>query len=221
MDDINGVVNVLPKTLPSKSAHKGRIGNMKGMRALTEDEINLVCKSFAGPTKYRDLALFELGIRAGFRVSEMLSLRIKDVYQHGKIVDEVYVQRRNMKKKIEGRCAPLHEKAKEAIGAWVKELLTSGGWYPDMMLFRSRVGSNKAISRVMAWKILTEAYQTNGLGMGIGCHGLRKSYARKVFKQLDYNLVDTQLAMGHKDISSTIKYLASNNDKVKAAILAD
>jgi hypothetical protein len=45
----------------------------------------------------RDNCLFILVIRTGYRISELLSLRVQDVQQHGKIVDKVAVARKAMK----------------------------------------------------------------------------------------------------------------------------
>jgi hypothetical protein len=54
----------------------------------------------------RNKALFILGVRSGFRISEMLSLTVGDVFQHGKVVDHVTVARKHMKKKTEGGACP-------------------------------------------------------------------------------------------------------------------
>jgi Phage integrase family len=69
---------------------------MRGCRPLTDDEVTLISKSFSGTYGKRNKALFLLGVRTGFRISEMLSLRVGDLHQHGKIVDRVTVQRRHM-----------------------------------------------------------------------------------------------------------------------------
>jgi integrase len=67
-------------------------------------------------------ALFVVGHRTGFRISELLSLKVGDVQQHGKIVDHVTVQRRHMKKKTEGRTVALHPEAIAALSVWLEVL---------------------------------------------------------------------------------------------------
>src|SRR5687767_8066268 len=59
-----------------------REGQMKGCRALTEAEVALVQRSFGGTYAARDKALFLLGVKSGFRISELLSLRVADVQPH-------------------------------------------------------------------------------------------------------------------------------------------
>jgi hypothetical protein len=49
---------------------------MKGCRALTDDEVALVSKSFSGTYAARDKALFVLGVKSSFRISELLSLTV-------------------------------------------------------------------------------------------------------------------------------------------------
>ena len=76
---------------------------MKGCRPLTDAEVAIVAQSFGGTYATRDRALFVLGIKTGFRISELLSLTIGDVYQHGQVVARVTVKRAHMKRKVEGR----------------------------------------------------------------------------------------------------------------------
>jgi integrase len=52
---------------------------MKGCRPLTEAEVALVRQSFGGRYARRDRALFLLGVKSGFRISELLALRVGDV----------------------------------------------------------------------------------------------------------------------------------------------
>jgi hypothetical protein len=46
-------------------------------------EVALVQASFGGTYADRDKALFLLGVKSGFRISELLSLCVEDVSQHG------------------------------------------------------------------------------------------------------------------------------------------
>src|SRR5215217_5588462 len=70
---------------------------MAGMRDYTDDELALVRKSFSGRYALRDRCFFEMALQMGLRVSEMLSLTVGQVYQYGKVVDEVSIERKHMK----------------------------------------------------------------------------------------------------------------------------
>jgi integrase len=88
---------------------------VKGCRPLTEREVSLMRQSFGGRYAVRDRALFILGVNSGFRISELLSLRVHDVLQYGRVGDRVTVHRRHMKRKIEGRTVLLNQDAKAAL----------------------------------------------------------------------------------------------------------
>jgi hypothetical protein len=53
----------------------------------------LVNQSFGGVYAAHDKALFVFELKAGFRVSKLISLKIGDVNQHGRLVDNISVAR--------------------------------------------------------------------------------------------------------------------------------
>ena len=79
---------------------------MKGCRPLTDPEIALVSRSFGGTHALRDRSWFILGLKTGFRIAELLSLRVGDVWQYGRVVDQLIVRRAHMKQQREGRTVP-------------------------------------------------------------------------------------------------------------------
>jgi integrase len=96
---------------------------MRGCRPFSEEEVNLIAKSFSGRYVARNKALFILGVGSGFRISEMLSLTVGNGFQHSKVVEHVTVARKHRKKKPEGRGVPLHPEARAAISVW-RDVLT-------------------------------------------------------------------------------------------------
>ena len=56
---------------------------MKGTRPLDNDEIRRVSAAFTGTYEVRNSGLFVLGVSTGGCISELLSLRIGDVWQNG------------------------------------------------------------------------------------------------------------------------------------------
>lgn len=193
---------------------------MKGCRPLSDAEAQAVY-DVLGANHYavRDRALFALGERTGFRISELLSLRVGDVWQNGRIPNEVAVARRNMKKKREGRKIDLHDKAKAAIQVWLDELFKAGFSDPQTFLFKSREGENRAITRYMAWTILKKAFNKCGLSGKLATHSLRKTFAKRMKEALGGDLQALQKAMGHAQITSTMSYLEVDEEKIRAAIL--
>ena len=113
---------------------------MKGCRPLTAEETRFMAMSFGGRYAARDRALFLLGVKSGFRISEILSLRIGDIVQAGRIVDKVSVRRSNMKKKTEGRTVFLHPDAKDGLSTWIDQLRDTGYMTTDDYVFQRRKG---------------------------------------------------------------------------------
>lgn len=193
---------------------------MKGCRALTEVEVALVQRSFGGTYAARDKALFLLGVKSGFRISELLSLRVADVQPHSQIADQVTVRRRHMKTQREGRTVPLHPEAKAALATWLLQLRRLREVTPQTYVFVSRKGVNRPITKVQAWRILHDAVVTNELTGTLGTHAMRKTFAHRVYEKLGRDLVKTQRALGHANINSTVSYLSCADEEIHAAILA-
>lgn len=95
---------------------------MKGCRPLTDAEIALVSRSFGGIYAFRDRAWFILGLKTGFRIAELLSLRLGEVWQYGRVMDQLTVRRSHMKQQREGRTVSLHPDAQAALAPWVRQL---------------------------------------------------------------------------------------------------
>jgi len=202
---------------------------MKGCRPLTDEEIELIAASFGGMYAARDKALFLLGIYSGFRVSELLSLRLGDVVQGDQILDRITVQRRHMKNKTCGRTVLLKPLTKESLSTWIDELKAEGHTGPDTFLFRSRKGGNSPITRVQAYRLLKEAYATNEMMGKLGTHSMRKTFANKVYSHFKRELAEgkpvdlfrmTSKALGHRNINSTDQYLSFLEEEIDEAILA-
>jgi integrase len=193
---------------------------MKGSRPLTDSEIQGVLDSFSGENRLRDRCLFTLGIKSGFRISELLSLRIGDLVQGGRVADRVGVSRAHMKNKQEGRCVILHPQAKAAIVERIAELTERGQGQPETYVFRSQRGGNVALGRIGGWCVLKKAYNSLGLTGKISTHSMRKTFADRIYERLNHDLVKTASALGHKNIQSSISYLSFKEEEVEQAILS-
>ncbi len=193
---------------------------MQGCRPLTDLEIQRVLNSLGGRFNERDQALFVLGVKTGFRISELLSLKIKDFIQHGQYVTRLKVKRENMKKKMQGRDVPLHPEAKKVIHQWLEKLKKENRYHEDHYVFLSQKGYNKPISRRHALRVLRAAYDAECLTGSLGTHSMRKTFAERVHRNFDKDLIKTQKALGHKNINSTVSYLSFDEEEIDAGILA-
>ena len=189
-----------------------------GCRKLSESEVSQVLSVLKTS---RDQSLFILGIKTGFRISELLSLKVKDVMQNGEILDRVTVHKNNMKGKARSRSVILHPEAK----ALLKKYLNEVGYGPERDLFVSHK-TKEALSRIQAYKILKQAYLDAGLTEDKGTlatHSMRKTFANKVYENLGRDILKTGKALGHVGgymYKNTELYLEVNQDEVDGAILA-
>jgi integrase len=192
---------------------------MKGCRALTDDEVARVSQVFRGTYAARDRALFVLGIKTGFRIAELLSLRVGDVWQHGQFMERVAVSRRYMKGKTEGRSVIVHAEAKAALAAWLMAMQRMGAVSPETYLFPSQKGLNRPLRPGQARHLLRQAYAACGLTGQLSSHTM-KTFGRTVYERSGRDLLKTQRAMGHKSLASTVAYLHIDERDIDALILA-
>ena len=191
---------------------------MKGCRPLSAEEVRKVVQTFEGRYRERDRALFVLGVCCGFRISEMLSLRIGDVLQGGVVPERVAVRRCNTKNKTETRDVKLLGAARDAILVWVQLGLWQRGYVrPDTFIFKSQVGRNRPISRRHAYRVLKRNYVQNRMAGKLATHTMRKTYAQFLYQDLverraKGETVDplplTSKGLGHLNIKNTMKYLS-------------
>ena len=88
---------------------------MKGTRPLDNNEIRLVWACFDGTLATRNRGLFMLGVSTGGRISELLSLRIGDVYQNGKAVTDLLFDKSIVKGGELSRAVPVNVDGRHAI----------------------------------------------------------------------------------------------------------
>ena len=192
---------------------------MKGSRPLSDAEVRQVVQSFQGSNALRDRALFVLGVKTGLRISELLSITVGDVLQHGRIADRITIRRRHMKRKVEGRTVLLDPEVKAEFAAWIARLQETAPVSSLTPVFLSRKGSDRAIGRKHAWQILTTNYAGSNLPGTLGTHAMRKTFANRAHQLLGRDLVKSQRAVGHRNVNSTVAYL-SFREEIDKAILA-
>src|SRR5512137_2672592 len=92
---------------------------MKGARAFTNEEIADIKNSFWGKYEVRDRSLFLIGLYTGARISELISLNVGDVLQHGKVVKTLEL-RKGITKGKKTRQIPLNIEARETIESLIE-----------------------------------------------------------------------------------------------------
>ena len=191
---------------------------MKGTRPLDNAEIRKVSDAFDGIFAVRNRSLFMLGVSVGGRISELLALKVNDVWQNGKPVKDLLFDRNIVKGSEVSRAVPVNIDGRQAIEnliAWHIELY--GGIVPTRPLFPSRNGQGtRAMTRIAAHNALKDAFETAGLNGKLGTHSLRKSYAQRLYEQTN-DIYAVQEMLGHKSVVTTQRYLGVNYASVRDA----
>jgi len=187
---------------------------MKGCRPLEDNQINKILKLV---DNLRDRLLIMTGINTGFRISELLSLKICDVINpDNSPVDNIIVAAKNTKTKV-GRSQAISKQTGIELARYARKLLEKGfNRNAPLFISRNKGHGIKEISRQMADIILKRAFNLIGLFRGYASHTLRKTFARIMYRVLK-KIELVQIALGHKTITSTMSYLSFENKDIFAA----
>jgi integrase/recombinase XerD len=164
---------------------------------VTEVEKLLGSPSLDEPLAFRDRALLELAYGAGLRVSEWISIPVRDVALEDGLV-------RVFGKGNKERLVPIGRRAIGAVAIYLRELrpkLEHGAG--KGVLFLNARGT--PLSRMGAWKILRHHVDRAGIEKKVTPHTLRHSFATHLLEG-GADLRAVQEMLGHADISTTQIY---------------
>ena len=124
--------------------------------------------------QYRNYLLFVMGINVGLRISDLLSLRISDVWHNGKCVEAIVIREQKTKKY---RTIALNGATEEAIERYLGSLKT---FNEDDWLFKSRKYGTP-LTKQSAHRIINQIMADCGIVGHWGTHTLRKTFAYQLY----------------------------------------
>lgn len=190
---------------------------MKGCRPLNREERRAAIRECRDS---RERALLAVGFATGFRISELLSLRICDVVDaNGNPLRWVAVKAGNTKTK-EGRTVALNSDAGKAAAGLASGLLRRGCVRTAALFQGAKSGGLRPISRIHAWRVLTALFARAEIFGSVSTHSLRKTFAAECYRLLGGAIEKVQVALGHKSITSTVAYLSFRHGEIDEALLA-
>ncbi|HWQ70763.1 MAG TPA: site-specific tyrosine recombinase XerD [Desulfitobacteriaceae bacterium] len=147
--------------------------------------------------KIRNRAMIEVLYSSGLRVSELISLRLKDVS-----LEAGYILCRG--KGSKERLVPLGEPAIQAVRSYLygPRHRLAGKKSSDVLFLNSR---GRQMTRQGFWQILKQWAYEHGLDQNISPHMLRHSFATHLLDN-GADLRSVQELLGHSDISTTQIY---------------
>lgn len=154
----------------------------------------------------RDLLLFVLGINTGIRVSDLLSLRISDVWDGKEIKEFIYVNELNYqndekKNNNEHKAYYLNSSVKKEI----RKYLSQHDFTECDFLFKSKK-NNQPITRQQAYRIINHAAKEAGIQGKIGTHTIRKTFGYHAYRKgIAISIIMS--IYNHHSSAETLRYL--------------
>ena len=173
----------------------------------------------------RDRALITTMLMTGFRVSEVLSLRVRLVFHKGDLAEQIAVAPRNLKGGYgRTRRVPIVPELRCALERHLGVMRKRYELSADLPLFLSRQGDPEGLprplSRESARTIVHRVFRRAGINDDgqLGTHVFRKTWARNVYDSTNHDIHLLSAALSHSDISTTQKYLTANEDELMRAM---
>lgn len=199
------------KSDPTELLETPQVG-MKLPDVLSVQEIDAIISGIDLSKKegQRNRAILETLYSCGLRVSELVNLKLSDLY-----FDEGFI-------KVEGkgskqRLVPISPRAVKEITHYItdRNLITVKKGHEDFT-FLSRRGTK--LSRIMVFHIIKEEADKAGITKNVSPHTFRHSFATHLLEG-GANLRAIQSMLGHESISTTEIYTHIDREMLRSEIL--
>ena len=180
---------------------------------LTTDEIDLIIANarLNKNNGLRNETIIEVLYSCGLRVSELINLKISDLYLSEQLL-------KVMGKGNKERFVPISQTAKKLIVQYIEFVRNSNKvkkGHEDTLFINNR---GKKLTRIMIYTILNSIAQDIGIKKKVSPHVLRHSFATHLIEN-GADIMSIQKMMGHENIVTTEKYLHVRNKHLKESVL--
>lgn len=197
---------------PTQLLETPKIGrHLPEVLSVNEIDRMTACIDMSKPEGQRNRAIIETLYGCGLRVSELIGLKLSNIY-----FDEEYIM-------VEGkgnkqRIIPIDEVALHHIKLYLEQtrsnMIVKRGY--DDILFLNRRGAQ--LSRVMVFYIIKQLCQLAGIKKKVSPHTLRHSFATHLLEG-GANLRAIQQMLGHESITTTEIYVHIDRSRLRHEIL--
>lgn len=179
---------------------------------LTEDEVQefLSAIDLSHPQGSRNLAIFELLYACGLRVSEILQLRLSDLF-----LSEGFI--RVIGKGQKTRLVPIGPYSIKRLEGYLENRVSEYQPQPlyEDILFLNRRG--RSLTRAMIFTLTKQIVEKTNIKKEISPHTFRHCFATHLLEN-GADLRAIQLMLGHESITTTEIYLHSSVEKLRDTI---
>ena len=167
------------------------------------EQINSI-KEYLKKHSARDYLLFVFGINTGLKISELLLIKVKELFtSEGEIKDFYHYAEMESERR---QSVFLNKKVKEAVMTYLSQVNIEEQIY----LFQSRK-FNQPITRQQAYRIIHEAAVNVGIEGKIGTNSMAKTFGFHAFKQ-GVSIALLQKHFNHSTPAETLKFLGITKD---------
>ena len=148
--------------------------------------------------------LFKFGLNTGLRISDILPLKVEDIYNKNAQFKEYLIlteKKTNKEKKIK-----LNNAIRKTLDSYVAGQKLKESDY----LFHSRKGGH--IGRVQAYRVLKEGAEALNIE-NFGTHSLRKTWGYWTYKMSKYNIGLIMDTFNHSSQAITLRYIGVTQDQ--------
>ena len=181
---------------------------------LTDDDITKIQSTFdlSFPDQFRNNVIIEVLYGCGLRVSELVNLKMSNVY-----VDEQML--RVIGKGDKERWVPINPHALDMLQMYIHNVRSHSKIKPgeEKYVFINRLGHH--LSRNYVFMFLQQAVKDAGLNKHVSPHSLRHSFATELVEN-GADLRAVQEMLGHESISTTEIYTHLTRDTLRNTIAA-
>ena len=147
----------------------------------------------------RNYMILHLGRNLAFRIEDLLQLKT-DNFKNGGIYTREF-------KTGKEQAFELHPSLRKDLEDYINRNKLVEGEY----LFKSRKGTNIPITRQRAWQIIKELSDEVKVSYVVGCHSLRKYFAREYYEQTG-DLIGLKEMLNHSNETVTLRYICWEED---------
>ncbi len=148
--------------------------------------------------------IFKFGLNTGLRISDILPLKVKDIFTcNYEFRDYLVLKEKKTKKE---KKIKLNNALRKDVQLYIKEKNLA---YEDF-LYPSKKGTY--IGRIQAYRVLKDAADLVGIE-NFGTHSLRKTWGYWTYKISKYNIGLIMDTFNHSSQSITLRYIGVNQDQ--------
>jgi integrase len=148
--------------------------------------------------------LFKFGLNTGLRISDILPVKVNDIYNNNNEFREYFVLREkktSKEKKV---------KINNALRKVIEMFVNSNNLTNESYLFASKKG--RYLGRIQAYRILKESSKIIGIE-NFGTHSMRKTWGYWTYKISRYDIGLIMDTFNHSSQNITLRYIGINQDE--------